>query len=173
MYFTQKKHVFCPSKCCRFTMAPSVLTWDTIQYAHSKIRKRKAGVFMYDPTLKKVLLVQSRGDKWGFPKGTMEDGETIEECAIREVLEETGIRLTLAQIHTYLKFRIDKATYYYAIVNSTLNMYQTEPETSIHNDATGIVWISLDCLVACVQQGQMLLNSHCKKLLGKILKINF
>lgn len=31
-------------------------------------------------------------DYWGFPKGHLEQGETDEEAALREVEEETGIR---------------------------------------------------------------------------------
>jgi 8-oxo-dGTP diphosphatase len=38
-----------------------------------------------------VLLVhRPRYDDWTFPKGKAHDGETDEECALREVLEETG-----------------------------------------------------------------------------------
>jgi 8-oxo-dGTP pyrophosphatase MutT (NUDIX family) len=39
-----------------------------------------------------VLLVhRPRYDDWTFPKGKAEDGETDEECALREVEEETGL----------------------------------------------------------------------------------
>lgn len=39
-----------------------------------------------------VLLVhRPRYDDWTFPKGKAEDGETDEACALREVLEETGL----------------------------------------------------------------------------------
>jgi 8-oxo-dGTP diphosphatase len=39
-----------------------------------------------------VLLVhRPKYDDWTFPKGKAEDGETDEECALREVREETGL----------------------------------------------------------------------------------
>lgn len=39
-----------------------------------------------------VLLVhRPRYDDWTFPKGKAADGETDEECALREVREETGL----------------------------------------------------------------------------------
>ena len=34
---------------------------------------------------------ESRGD-WTFPKGKLDEGETFEQAAIREVLEETGMK---------------------------------------------------------------------------------
>ncbi len=41
--------------------------------------------------LTKILLVESWGDAvWGFPRGKINQGESEVDCAIREVLEETG-----------------------------------------------------------------------------------
>lgn len=37
-----------------------------------------------------VLMIYRRG-KWDLPKGKRDDGEKIDECAIREVSEETGL----------------------------------------------------------------------------------
>jgi 8-oxo-dGTP pyrophosphatase MutT (NUDIX family) len=43
-----------------------------------------------------VLLVhRPKYDDWGFPKGKARPGESDEECALREVEEETGLRCAL------------------------------------------------------------------------------
>lgn len=40
----------------------------------------------------RVLLVhRPRYDDWSFPKGKLDPGETVEEAALREVKEETGL----------------------------------------------------------------------------------
>jgi 8-oxo-dGTP pyrophosphatase MutT (NUDIX family) len=38
-----------------------------------------------------LLLIFRRG-KWDLPKGKLDEGETIEACALREVEEETGVK---------------------------------------------------------------------------------
>jgi 8-oxo-dGTP diphosphatase len=44
----------------------------------------------------RVLLVhRPQYDDWSFPKGKLEEGETWEAAAIREVEEETGLRCEL------------------------------------------------------------------------------
>jgi ADP-ribose pyrophosphatase YjhB (NUDIX family) len=48
----------------------------------------------------KVLFIY-RNDKWDLPKGKLDKGETLEECAIREVMEETGV--TDLTVENYLR----------------------------------------------------------------------
>ena len=44
---------------------------------------------------KALLVHRPRYDDWTFPKGKAEDGESDEDCALREVHEESGLRCTL------------------------------------------------------------------------------
>ena len=48
-----------------------------------------------DDGLQVLVVHRPRYDDWTFPKGKREPGETDEECALREVLEETGLRCAL------------------------------------------------------------------------------
>lgn len=42
-----------------------------------------------------LLIKNKRSENWGFPKGHIEEGETEQETAIREVLEETGLHICI------------------------------------------------------------------------------
>lgn len=63
------------------------------------------GGFVYTPQ-HTILLIFRRG-KWDLPKGKLDAGEIMEECALREVQEETGLQQVVIQTpltttwHTY------------------------------------------------------------------------
>ena len=44
-----------------------------------------------------LLAHRPRYNDWSFPKGKLDPGETLAECALREVLEETGFVCTLGE----------------------------------------------------------------------------
>jgi 8-oxo-dGTP pyrophosphatase MutT (NUDIX family) len=45
-----------------------------------------------------VAMIATRGGtRWGLPKGAVTAGETSEQAALREVLEETGLRATIVR----------------------------------------------------------------------------
>ena len=63
---------------------------------------------------KRFLLIKNkRSAHWGFPKGHVEEGETDEQTATREVLEETGLHISIfpdfkAKSNYTIQGRIDK-----------------------------------------------------------------
>ncbi len=84
----------------------------------------------------RVLMIY-RNRRWDLPKGHWEEGESIEECAIREVEEECGLcDITLGKelcqtIHSYFlrdKWEI-KRTYWYSMQSdSTLPLTPQQEE---------------------------------------------
>ena len=65
-----------------------------------------------------------RNGKWDLPKGKLEDGETVEMCAVREVAEEVGSQLPSivtglgTTYHEYMDKgeRIGKTTHWYSMI---------------------------------------------------------
>ncbi|WP_062210993.1 NUDIX hydrolase [Demequina oxidasica] len=50
-----------------------------------------------DGELQVLAVHRPRYDDWSWPKGKLDKGETLPQCAIREVAEETGKQVTLGQ----------------------------------------------------------------------------
>ena len=97
----------------------------------------------------KVLLIQ-RGNEpykgcWAFPGGFMEMDETTEECAIRELEEETGLKLdSMVQVGAYSKVDRDPrgrtiTIAYLAIVDEPLSVIAQD-------DATMAEWVPINTL---------------------------
>lgn len=68
--------------------------------------------------LKVAIIHRSRYDDWSWPKGKVDKGETIAEAAVRELREETGLKVALgvplAEIHYELPNGADKEVHYWA-----------------------------------------------------------
>lgn len=55
-----------------------------------------------------IMLVQSKGHtEWGFIKGKIDKGESIQECAKRECQEETNIRFNINNLEDYF-YQVNK-----------------------------------------------------------------
>ena len=147
------KLCYCNNKCCSII----INKYSIKEHKRRRINK-KAGVFIYDSLRKKVLIVQSKGNLWGMPKGTFEDGESSKDCAIRETFEETGIILSYDQLgkcfHIYMPLR------------------DVEIKHSIDNDVSGISWINIHCLQHLVHNKIIKLNHHAKLCFKFFLNIN-
>ncbi|MEW9675155.1 NUDIX hydrolase [Lentibacillus sp. L22] len=53
---------------------------------------------IYDKNDQKVLMVNNEGSGWSLPGGAVEQGETLEQAVIREVEEETSLRIGVKDV---------------------------------------------------------------------------
>lgn len=152
----------CQDGCCTLKIKPYVA--QDLQYENFHVRRKKSGVFICDPKTNKVLIVQSRGHLWGPPKGTMEDNETDAQCAVREVMEETGLDISKESLTS--SFAVyNKATYFYLEMNECdVSVQEKDPK----NDANGIGWIKIECLEKCIDAGNISISGHLRLLFKQL-----
>jgi 8-oxo-dGTP pyrophosphatase MutT (NUDIX family) len=90
-----------------------------------------------------ILFIHRRGF-WDLPKGKMDDGESVEECALREIMEETGLeRLRIVKplcttYHTY-EFRgteVLKESYWFQVQGHSEDVLTPQTEEDIED----IIW---------------------------------
>jgi len=166
----------CKNGCC---------TYETRPYSRCEFtprNKHKAGVFIFDKNLNKILLVQSRGNLWGSPKGSIEPNESIIECALREVFEETGISIIHSPAYSLTpepgsisdsnKFIFNDSHYFYCDLNQCSISLDSPMISNDINDASGIGWFSIPCLIDLIKSDKIFINFHCKLLLEYFLKID-
>lgn len=99
---------------------------------------------------KDEILMIFRREKWDLPKGKLDEGETLEDCAKREVEEETGLqKLRLIKpikvtYHTYVQFgkhNLKETHWYLMKARGNQNLVpQTEEEIS------KIIWAKKEAL---------------------------
>jgi 8-oxo-dGTP pyrophosphatase MutT (NUDIX family) len=95
------------------------------------------------------LFIFRRGS-WDLPKGKLDKGETLEQCAVREMQEETGLMaITLKELicttfHTYDEFgkHILKESYWYEMESNSNQILIPQTDEGI----TEIVWLNADSI---------------------------
>ena len=107
-----------------------------------------AGGIVINPN-KEILWIYRRGF-WDLPKGKLDPNETIEQCAVREVMEETGMQdlvlgaLVLITKHQYkdpyLNEVVEKTTYWYKMTTNTLQ----NGVTQVEEDIESIDWVKIE-----------------------------
>ena len=115
-----------------------------------------AGGIVMNPN-KEILWIFRRGF-WDLPKGKLDPNETIEACAIREVMEETGIdhlvlgELILTTKHQYhdkyLDTQVEKTTYWYAMTTDLIQ--EGIPQTE--EDIEAIAWVNKEALTPYLEK---------------------
>jgi 8-oxo-dGTP pyrophosphatase MutT (NUDIX family) len=98
-----------------------------------------------------VLLIHRRG-KWDLPKGKLDKGEKLGDCALREVEEETGLKgmklgkLLLVTYHTYqegARFILKESHWFHMTVTGNQELVP-QVEEDIHD----IKWVKVSALPA-------------------------
>jgi 8-oxo-dGTP pyrophosphatase MutT (NUDIX family) len=93
-----------------------------------------------------IQLIQDRYGKISLPKGKMEHGETVEQTALREIVEETGIVGEIVALLETIRYRythpvkgdVEKEVYYY-LVRAISGELQAQVE-----EIRGVEWCSPD-----------------------------
>lgn len=76
-------------------------------------------VILLDPDAQLFLLHQRDEDRWCFPKGHVDPGESLADAALREVAEETGFEQVV------LSEEIHEVSYRFYHPRRRLNVYKT------------------------------------------------
>jgi 8-oxo-dGTP pyrophosphatase MutT (NUDIX family) len=101
-------------------------------------------VYRWEKDELQVQMIQDRYGKITLPKGKMEPGETVEETALREIMEETGISgriidsialITYQFVHSKAGL-IDKEVHYY-LVEAVGGTIQAQVE-----EIRGVEWLT-------------------------------
>lgn len=158
----------CLDHCCIFYVRPypvNSLQPNQPRQNHSRICK--AGSFVYDSLREKVLLVQSRGQMWGPPKGRINPLESTLDCAIREVREETGLELPITNLVRTFVVR-SKSLFYLMDIEECKVELQSDLND---NDANGIGWFHVNCLQKLVRTGELMITQSCRMLIQRIFNV--
>ena len=129
------------------------------------------GLDVEEKDLKAILIqrdIPPFEGQWALPGGFVRVGETLEETALRELREETGIeKVFLEQLYTFGKLNRDPrervvTVAYYALVN--LNEHRIQATT----DARKAAWFSVNDLPALAFDHDDIVEVALKRLKGKL-----
>lgn len=102
------------------------------------------GAFIFNPQ-GELLLVQSHKwhDKWVVPGGHVELGETLEQALVREVLEETGLKVHQLQFINSQEFIFDPAFWRHKhFIFFDFACQSLGGDVTLNNEAQEHVWVS-------------------------------
>jgi len=93
-----------------------------------------------------VLVARPRHSLWALPKGTPEPGESVEQTALREVSEETGLEVAITQEIGAIHYRYVIPTEN-VLVTKVVHHFLMEPvggDVALHDHEYDVVdWVDI------------------------------
>jgi len=126
---------------------------------HTEVSSGGFVISKSDPSLVALMARFNRGGKleWCIPKGHLEQDETSEQAAIREVFEETGLEAQIIQHLGEVNYQFIQDG---AKISKTVHVYlmqQTGGELSFdkdpHKEASELEWVQVSELLARLSHG--------------------
>lgn len=119
----------------------------------------------------KILINQSYNLFWGIPKGIVENNETLLDCALRELKEETSIKIDRTNIAKYVfSFKYKKMNRKVCIFFSIINNNESNliNESELDKDSTGYGFIKPLCLLELFYSRKIQINYFTRVLLNNL-----
>ncbi|WP_203246721.1 NUDIX hydrolase [Sporosarcina beigongshangi] len=104
-----------------------------------------AYVLLVDEQEENVLLVKNKGPEASYytlPGGAVEKGETLEEAAIREVKEETGLDVQLGGIFTVSEAFFEERGHHTILFTFTGKIIGGEINISMPEEIEEVTWMN-------------------------------
>ena len=101
---------------------------------------------MDEDVLKVALVHRGRYDDWSWPKGKVDPGETLPQTAVREIREETRLKVRLGVPLGIQRYKLPnknkKVVYYWAaeVSDKSLEMSNFKP----NEEVSGVHWFTAD-----------------------------
>jgi 8-oxo-dGTP diphosphatase len=119
-------------------------------------------------TLKVLLIHRGRYDDWSWPKGKLDKGEGVVEAAVREIKEETGIKVALGPKLFESKYVLangsKKVVHYWSakVSDSALKKQKFKPDEEV----SSFKWVSVS------EAKKLLTYEHDNDPLDVLVKLN-